>query len=120
MPPKSHSSKTVAAGIGPMIPLAIALLHNAVIPSGSSNANVSAPQVGSVEAVVCGDAIEDYQACHSEYRTGCNSNGKYDAYLNLLKNEISWNDSQIQDWITSLDDATKLENQIPAGLAKTN
>ena len=120
MPPQSHRSKTVATGVGPMIPLAIALLHNAVIPSGVAGPRANTEEVASVEPVACGDDIEDYLSCHSEYPTGCNSNGKYDAYLNLLKNQISWSDSQVQKWLTSLDDASVLENSIPAGLGKNN
>ncbi|MCU1307924.1 MAG: hypothetical protein JWN45_2619, partial [Acidobacteriaceae bacterium] len=67
-----------------------------------------------------GEGIEDYLACHSQYRTGCNSTGKYDAYLNFLKNQIAWSDSQTQKWLASYDDALRLENKIPPGLGKNN
>jgi len=119
MPSRSHS-RTVA-GIGSAIPLAIALLHSAVVPSNGKGANTSdeAPTVV-VEPVVCGEGIEDYVACHSEYPTGCNVNGKYDAYLNLFKNQVQWTSSQPQKWFTTLDDFIQLENSIPPGLGKNN
>jgi hypothetical protein len=113
--------RSAVLGIGPAIPLAIALLHNAIVPSTASTASAqTSPSSGKVEAVVCGDDIEDYLACHSEYPTGCNASGKYDAYLNLFKNQVSWDDPQPQKWITDLEDVTKLEDSIPSGLGKNN
>lgn len=38
-------------------------------------------------AVKC-DEVLDSQECHSRFPTGCGLSGQYDAYLNLLKNQI--------------------------------
>jgi|HubBroStandDraft_5_1064220.scaffolds.fasta_scaffold45756_2 hypothetical protein len=122
MPSTSRSSRGKAvAGLGSAIPLAIALLHSAVVPSNGNQ--TSAPDLSSaatVTPVVCSDDIEDYLACHSEYPTGCNASGKYDAYLNRYKNQVQWSDSQPQKWFTTLDEVLQLENEIPSGLGKNN
>jgi hypothetical protein len=58
--------KSVAT-IGSAIPLAIALLHSAIVPSNGKDANTqSTVSTSTVEPVVCADDIEDYLACHSE------------------------------------------------------
>jgi hypothetical protein len=117
---KRSGSKTVLR-VGPAIPLALALLHSAVVPSGGTGGTTpSEPSLTEVTPVACGDSIEDYTACHSEYPTGCSASGKYDAYLNLFKNQTQWTDSQPQKWLTRLSDAVQLEHSIPAGLAKGN
>jgi hypothetical protein len=38
-------------------------------------------------AAVCDDAVSG-ATCHQKYPTGCSKSGKYDAYLNFLKNRI--------------------------------
>jgi hypothetical protein len=107
--------------MGPAIPLAIALLHNAVVPSAGTAADAhESSSTSSVAPVACGEGIEDYLACHSEYPTGCNANGKYDAYLNTFNNQVEWNDSQLQGWLTTPDEIAQLENKLPVGLGKTN
>lgn len=68
----------------PFAPLALALLmQNAVLPGGGSGAK----EHGS-EAAICEDDIEGFRGCHSEYPTGCTKAGRYDAYVNLLKNQL--------------------------------
>jgi hypothetical protein len=115
---KSSSAKAVL-GLGPAIPLVIALLHSAVVPStGGGASRVS--NASEVVPVACGEGIEDYLACHSEYPTGCNSNGKYDAYLNEFKNQVEWTNSSVQRWFTALDEFGQLESELPTGLGKNN
>jgi hypothetical protein len=109
-------SRTVA----PFAPLALALLvGNAVLPGS----HVTAPPEGGiaeVKAVACGEGLEDYKACHSEYPTGCNTQGSYDPYLNLFKNQVSWQKTDVQGWFNELSQLQTLESKIPAGLSKTN
>ena len=112
--PKSSASKAVL-GLGPAIPLALALLHGAV--AGSDNIVSS---TSGVTPEVCGDDIEDYQSCHSAYRTGCNSTGKYDADLNEFKNSTSWINPDVQKWLTDLSSFQDLEKHLPDGLGKSN
>jgi hypothetical protein len=108
--------KSVAA-VGSAIPLAIALVHSALVPSNGMEVK---PPGDTVEAVVCADDIEDYVACHSEYPTGCNSNGRYDAYLNLYKNQVEFSVSQPNRWFTTLSQFAQLENDLPSDLSKNN
>jgi hypothetical protein len=105
-----------------MIPLAIALLASAVLPSGKVGGPVAT--VGpsaTIEAVKCGESVEDFHACHSEYPTGCTISGSaYDPYLNLLKNQTTWAASQPQEIFTSLQQIQQLEANLPAGLTQKN
>src|SRR5437868_5054808 len=69
---------------GSLCPLALALLMSrAVLPSGEE----PAPS-GVVNAVKCDDEIDGFQSCHDRFPTGCTAAGKYDAYVNLLKNQL--------------------------------
>ncbi|HXY49390.1 MAG TPA: hypothetical protein VEI01_08065 [Terriglobales bacterium] len=111
---KRKSGGSAVRTVTPMIPLAIALLHTAVLPSASP------PNLSEVVPVVCGESVEDYMACHTEYPTGCNSTGKYDAYLNEFKNQVEWKDSTLQRWFTSQAEITELEGKLPDGLGKSN
>jgi len=111
---KSAAAKAVL-GLGPAIPLALALLHGAATTSGSAVASTSG-----IAPEVCGDGIEDYQSCHSGYPTGCNSTGKYDADLNEFKNMTSWANPQVQKWLTNLSSFQDLEKNLPSGLGKSN
>jgi hypothetical protein len=109
-------SRTVAT----FAPLALALLvGNAVLP-GSHPKPATSNQVAEVKSVACGEDLEDYKACHTEYPTGCNTNGSYDAYLNLFKNQVNWDNPQPQAWLNSLQQFQDLEKKIPAGLSKNN
>jgi len=110
--------KSVAA-IGSAVPLAIALMHSALVP-GNGNATSGPPPDNGVVSVVCADDIEDYQQCHSQYPTGCNSTGKYDAYLNLYKNQAPASVPQPNRWFTTLAQFAQLENDLPSGLGKNN
>jgi hypothetical protein len=95
------------------------LVGNATLP-GSRPAPSPAGAGTEIKAVACGEGIEDYKACHSDYPTGCNTNGSYDAYLNLFKNQVKWSNTQPQKWFTRLSQLQDLESKIPPGLSKTN
>lgn len=112
--PKSSGAKAML-GLGPGIPLAIALLHGAVTTS-TNEISTTSP----IEPVVCAENIDDYQACHGEYPTGCNSTGKYDAQLNYFKNLTNWANPQVQKWYVNLESLQTLEDQLPSGLGKSN
>ena len=115
MPP---SVSRTAAGFAP---LALALLiGNAVLPGSHPTPPPKVQGTVAVKAVTCGESLEDYKACHSEYPTGCNTSGSYDPYLNLFKNQVSWQKTEAQGWFNSLSQFQDLENKIPAGLGKTN
>ncbi len=77
----SQSPHTFRRHVAPFAPLALALLMNAV-PS-STPAGIP----DNVTAVQCEDNIADFQACHSNYPTGCSKAAGYDPYLNYLKND---------------------------------
>lgn len=119
---KTNAVRTVA----PMIPLAIALLHSAVLPSGNVGGTVSVgpPAAGptaTIAAVKCGEGIEDFRACHSAYPTGCTQSGSiYDPYLNLMKNQTTWAAMQPAEVFTSLQQIQDLEAKLPAGLNQKN
>jgi hypothetical protein len=107
--------------VGPAIPLAIALLGSAVLPGGKTTGPTA--HIGpsaKVEAVACGEGIEDWRSCHSEYPTGCSASGKYDPYLNLMKNQTEWKSTTPKQVFTSLQDVLNLEANIPPGLGKSN
>src|SRR5271167_4133639 len=121
----SRTKKTEASAVrtvAPMVPLAIALLHSAVIAPG----NLAGPTAGvgpatTVAAVKCGEGIEDFRACHSAYPTGCTQSGSiYDPYLNLMKNQTTWASMQPEQVFTSLQEIQQLEAKLPPGLNQKN
>ncbi len=81
----SQTHHTFSRHVAPFAPLVLALLMSrAVLPSGEE-----APETtGEVTAAKCDDAVDNFQACHERFPTGCSQAGKYDAYLNLLKNQL--------------------------------
>jgi len=129
MPPTTTSTVTpgntstgisVVRTVGPMIPLAIALLHGALLPSGTGGATPPIGPTTTVESVVCGEGVEDFRSCHTTYPTGCSSNGHYDPYLNLMKNQTTWSSSEPADFFTTLQQYLQLEAKLPASLNKSN
>lgn len=104
--------------LAPLAPLALALLvSNAVIPNtGNKLANPGDPSA----AVECDSGLENFTECHSEYPTGCSPTGKYDAYLNLLKNQEPPRNSVPLKVFTSMKDYADLENRTPKELGKSN
>jgi len=106
----------------PFAPLALALAMSAAPSSpptggGAALATVDIPD--NVTAVQCEDNIADFQACHSNYPTGCSKAAGYDAYLNYLKNGTP---SPASGGITFLDQSAfdNLNTNTPAGLGQGN
>jgi hypothetical protein len=84
--PKTKGGK-LATTLAPFAPLALALLmQNAVFPGAGGKGSAAAEH--GEEAAVCEDDIEGVRGCHSDYPTGCTKAARYDAYLNLLKNQL--------------------------------
>jgi len=116
---QKRSSGVISRGVAPFAPLALALLmQNAVIPSGSSGGSETEDH-GTEAAAVCGDDIDGFQVCHSQYPTGCSKAGKYDADLNLLKNQLI-PPGKASEGVLGQSDFTRLESQLPSGLASNN
>lgn len=113
--PKTSKKKVAAAGALAAVPLAIALINHALLPRepGEPAAKRTAA------AVACEEEVEDLYACHSVYPTGCSPTGKYDGYLNLLKNELPGAADHAQKYLTEADFET-LEKALPADLKKSN
>src|SRR5271165_3837579 len=118
----SKSRPSAVRTVAPMIPLAIALLHTAVISPPGGGAPVGPPAPTTVEAIKCGDGIEDFHACHASYPTGCTISGSaYDPYLNLMKNQVKWDSMEPQEVFTSPSQIKQLEDKLPAmGLTQKN
>ncbi len=113
--------KKAVTSAATMIPLAIGLLSTAIMPpaKGGGGPAVSGSAT-TVEAVACGEGIEDFRACHTAYPTGCSSSGNYDPYLNLMKNQLSWATTQPEGFFTTLQEYQDLEAKLPDGLGKSN
>jgi hypothetical protein len=110
----SKSGASAVRTVAPMIPLAIALLHTAVISPSGGRAPAGPPAPTTVEAVKCGEGIEDFHACHASYPTGCTISGSaYDPYLNLMKNQTMWGSMEPQEVFTSLSQVQQLEAKLP-------
>jgi hypothetical protein len=113
--------KKAVTSAATMIPLAIGLLSTAIMPpaKGGGGPTVSGSAT-TVEAVACGEGIEDFRACHTAYPTGCSSSGNYDPYLNLMKNQLSWATTQPEGFFTTLQEYQDLEAKLPDDLGKSN
>lgn len=120
MPPSSSASRRRPSRIAPFAPLAIAvLLQNAVIPTGDRD---EAPaSTSEVVAAKCED-VETMEVCHTSYPTGCSNSDtpRYDAFLNLMKNQLVSRDQPVQKTFTTLKDFQDLDARLPAGLKKGN
>jgi hypothetical protein len=122
---KSTSGRTFTRHIAPFAPLALALGMN-LVPSNNTSAATPAETQGpsvimngvNIQAQECDDNIADFQQCHENYPTGCSGAGKYDAYLNYLKNLLVANDTGV----SYLDQAAfgTLNSNTPTDLGKNN
>lgn len=116
--------KNAVTSAATMIPLAIGLLSNAVMPPKGGRGAATVGPTTKVEAVVCDEGVEDFRTCHGAYPTGCSSNGNYDPYLNLLKNQVNLTSTQPATFFTGLGDYQQLEAKLEAlpgdGLGKSN
>jgi hypothetical protein len=116
-PPKRGKAGPAALGAAGLAPLAIALLvGNATIPSKGSKVVSTDP----VAAAQCEEGIENFHECHASYPSGCSPTGKYDGYLNYLKNQNPPRDSKPALVFTSLNDYHDLESRTPKELGKSN
>src|SRR5260370_5802007 len=114
---KSTNVGPAAMGAAGLAPLAIALLvGNATIPSSGSKVVSNDP----VAAAKCEEGLENFHECHASYPTGCSPTGRYDGYLNYLKNQHPPRNSTPAVTFTSLNDYHDLESRTPTELAKSN
>lgn len=115
MAQSSSAGAVISRRIAPFAPLAIALLmQNSTIPGGGSEA----AEHGTA-AATCGDDIDGFQVCHSQYPSGCSKAGKYDADLNLLKNQLI-PPTQPSEGVLAQSDFARLEGQLSTDLSTSN
>src|SRR5215471_5250184 len=108
MPKKKGKAGPAALGAAGVAPLALALLvGNAVIPSGSEKVVSNDPTA----AAKCEEGLENAAECHAGYPTGCSPTGKYDGYLNYLKNQHPPRDSKPVRVFASAADYKNLDSQ---------
>src|SRR5258708_39682069 len=116
----SGSKHIIARRVAPFAPVAIAALMSSALlgPSGGAPGAVVPP--GGPAPVNC-EEVQDFEDCHSRYPVGCTQGaGKpnYDAYLNLLKNQlIPPSSANPVKFLTSKPDYQQLDKPIPAQLA---
>jgi len=111
---RASSRGTFSRRVAPFIPVGLALLmQNAVLPAKPGAAATTAAH-NTLDVAVCQD-IQDFNDCHSQYPTGCTLSGKYDTYLNLLKNEITFPASSAPvTFFTDGGQLTALDKQVQA------
>jgi hypothetical protein len=112
---------TVSRRVAPFAPLAIAMLAQTALLRTGPSATVSEEHPAD-EAAVCGEEIPSYEECHSEYPNGCSAAARYDAYVNLLKNQLVRPTKRPLRFFTG-DELGALEQRLqslPEELTKTN
>lgn len=116
----SRPRRTLTRHVAPFAPLALALLMSrAVLPPEGSKTPVES-NVTEPTAVPC-DEVLDFQDCHSRYPTGCSKSGKYDPYLNLLKNQLIPPTALMSEVnFLTLIDFGKLDHDTPKDLNRNN
>lgn len=112
---------TAVRHVAPFAPLAIALLMNRAVLPGSARDLADAANANEVTAVQCDDVV-DFQDCHSRFPTGCSKAGRYDAYLNLLKNQLipPSDATGAVPFFLHLQDVQALDHKMPATLGRNN
>jgi hypothetical protein len=118
MAAKSRKTKVSPAALGAAgaIPLALALTVGNLSPGGGSTTPASDPNA----SVKCQEGIENFSGCHLSYPTGCSVAGKYDGYLNFLKNKEPARNLTPVKFFTSAADYQGLDSQTPKELAPSN
>src|SRR5215472_11687532 len=123
MPTHTSNRKRGKAGLAlaPAVPLAIALIHGALIPPKPGGQLIEGPNEEELvtQPVKCEEPLEGFEACHSKYPAGCSTGGKYDPYLNLLKNQTAFTGAPVR-FLTGQSDFVALEKKIPSDLGKDN
>lgn len=93
-------------------------LFNAVPNCSQDLAHQLASAVGTVTPKVCRN-VRSMRVCHTRYPAGCNSNGKYDAYLSFLKNQTPA-PTTVPTQQFSESDFNVLESKVPDSLSSSN
>ncbi len=114
-PKKGPKLGPIIAGLGPAaLALLLKLLGMATIPAP---AGVPPLKVAGFEAAIC-ESVTNMDACHSRYPTGCSKAGRYDPYLNILKNQVIAPPTPSQTVkFLDLNKFQKLDEDIPDGLS---
>ena len=116
MPKKPSATGTTVRTAAGLIPLALAVfIPNAVLPGGGPIAKLA----GGNGPAVCSDEISDFQACHTDYPSGCSPSAKYDAALNVLKNRLVAPDTAPVAFLGKTE-VGALESKLPKTLTKNN
>jgi len=105
--------------VAPYVPLALAALAQTGVVGSGGGTGAATPAASDANAVKCGDAIADYQECHDNYPTGCSLGGKYDGYLNSLKN-LLFDPASPPRHVFAVSNLVDLEKQLPPTLTKAN
>lgn len=116
-PPTPPAKKGTAARAMAAAPLVLAGLAQVGV-IGHGGGGTTPPPTGTL-AVKCGTGITDYQTCHDRYATGCSAGGKYDGYLNALKNELIEPATEPQHAF-DVPALIQLEGKLPAQLGPAN
>src|SRR5256885_14000450 len=86
-PTDTKTAHTFSRHVAPFAPLVLALLlSRAVLPSGEEPPETT----GAVAAAKCDDEVDNFQACHERFPTGCTQAGKYDPDVKLLNNPLNY------------------------------
>lgn len=118
-PASSRGRKATVGATAGAAPLVVALIAGAVFSGNNGQPSAAAVQHGQA-AVKC-ESVENMQTCHADYPTGCSGAGGYDAYLNLLKNQLTAAPAVSQSVpVLSQSDYQSLDRSLPSGLAKSN
>lgn len=116
---EAQTGKVLSRTVAPFAPLALALLMSrAVLPSSPTEGGPgSTENPADLQAVRC-DEVMDFKDCHSRYPTGCSQAGSYDAYLNLLKSQLT--PAALPVKYLSAQDYSELDKELPSELNRTN
>ncbi len=114
-PTDTKTAHTFSRHVAPFAPLVLALLlSRAVLPSGEEPPETT----GAVAAAKCDDEVDNFQACHERFPTGCTQAGKYDAYVNLLKNQLIDPSSTEPAGFLNLQNFEAKDTSVPDGMKK--
>src|SRR5207245_11122647 len=84
-PTDTKTAHTFSRHVAPFAPLVLALLlSRAVLPSGEEPPETT----GAVAAAKGDDEVDNFQACHERFPTGCTQAGKYETYVNLPQDQL--------------------------------
>lgn len=119
VPGSSRGRRGTLAATAGATPLALALIAGAVFPGNNGQPSAAAVAHGDV-AVKC-ENVENMQTCHADYPTGCSPSAGYDAYLNLLKNQLAAPPAASQSVpVLGQSDYEHLDQNTPPSLSKDN